>query len=544
MRLPAHAALIAILSVTFTVVAAAEGRRPEAVPGSDANYWQAMGLGLSGPVYALSTHHNQIVAGGAGGVFIWDGSQWTWLGLSPEVLALKEWNGALYAGGTFAGGISRWDGVSWQPLGSGVSGGHNGTVVAALAVYDNQLIAAGKFASAGGTPVSCIASWNGSEWAPLELGVGGATDDNDAVEALAVYDNRLIAAGRFTTAGSVAANYIAAWDGLAWSQVGTGLEWRQYALTVLGDSLIVGGPARVSVWNGAGWSSMGDFYEFAPPMENNPFGFVRAVAAFDGTVIAGGYFMGAGDAACSRIAASAGGTNWNAMWTGMNAEVRALTTFGQRLIAGGYFTTTGGTPASYVACWNPHGEVPVFVTMFDARAADQGVDLSWDIAADEAVLGYKIYRSLEGAPSGEEIITAGLLAPNMRSYRDETALGGRRYEYTLSVVLGDGSEVQSQPVSVTTKAYALALEQNHPNPFNPSTTISFTLPERAKVKLAVYDVQGKLVRTLVDATLGEGRQERTWDGKDTRGNPAATGAYFYRLETADRKLTRKMLLLK
>ncbi len=71
-----------------------------------------------------------------------------------------------------------------------------------------------------------------------------------------------------------------------------------------------------------------------------------------------------------------------------------------------------------------------------------------------------------------------------------------------------------------------------------------SLPERMKVTLAVYDVQGKRVRTLVDAMLEEGRQERVWDGKDSRGRPAASGVYFYRLETADQKLTRKMLLLK
>jgi hypothetical protein len=152
--------------------------------------------------------------------------------------------------------------------------------------------------------------------------------------------------------------------------------------------------------------------------------------------------------------------------------------------------------------------------------------------------------SLEGGSATEELMTQGLIAPNVKSYRDDTALGGRRYEYTLSVVLGDGSEVQSQRVLVTTIEYALALEQNHPSPFNPSTTISFTLPGRTNAKLAVYDVEGRLVRTLADAVMGEGKKGRTWDGRNTRGEAVASGVYFYRLETAEKKLTKKMLLLK
>ena len=100
------------------------------------------------------------------------------------------------------------------------------------------------------------------------------------------------------------------------------------------------------------------------------------------------------------------------------------------------------------------------------------------------------------------------------------------------------------PTAVKTKAYELALHQNTPNPFNPSTTISFTLPERARVTLTVYDVQGRLVRTLVDEMAGEGYQERIWDGKDASGNPVGSGVYFYRLTAGDKTLTKKMVLLK
>jgi hypothetical protein len=93
-------------------------------------------------------------------------------------------------------------------------------------------------------------------------------------------------------------------------------------------------------------------------------------------------------------------------------------------------------------------------------------------------------------------------------------------------------------------ARAFELGQNHPNPFNPSTTISFTLPERARVTLLIYDVQGRLLRTLVDDMVGEGYQERMWDGKDASGSQVGSGVYFYRLTAGDKTLTKKMVLLK
>jgi hypothetical protein len=91
---------------------------------------------------------------------------------------------------------------------------------------------------------------------------------------------------------------------------------------------------------------------------------------------------------------------------------------------------------------------------------------------------------------------------------------------------------------------ALALGQNHPNPFNPQTTISFDLPRESRVRLEVYDLRGRLRRTLADGHRTAGTHRVVWDGRDDRGAPAASGAYFYRLQTGDRTLSRKMLLVR
>lgn len=85
----------------------------------------------------------------------------------------------------------------------------------------------------------------------------------------------------------------------------------------------------------------------------------------------------------------------------------------------------------------------------------------------------------------------------------------------------------------------LNLNQNYPNPFNPTTTIAFSLPERAHTTLRVYNILGQEVVTLIDEVLSPGQHEIRWDASDR-----ASGVYFYRLTFKDKALTKKMALLK
>ena len=86
--------------------------------------------------------------------------------------------------------------------------------------------------------------------------------------------------------------------------------------------------------------------------------------------------------------------------------------------------------------------------------------------------------------------------------------------------------------------------RNYPNPFNPTTVISFTLPASTHVNLSIYDVNGRLVNTLADCMMAGGGHELIWDGKGSHGARAASGIYFYKLRAGDEVLTRKMVLLR
>jgi Ca-activated chloride channel family protein len=89
------------------------------------------------------------------------------------------------------------------------------------------------------------------------------------------------------------------------------------------------------------------------------------------------------------------------------------------------------------------------------------------------------------------------------------------------------------------------LEPNFPNPFNPSTTIRFHLERTGPASLTVYDATGRRVRTLVDGeVLAAASHSVEWDGRDSAGEPVASGVYLYSLESGAEQLTRKMVLMK
>ncbi len=88
------------------------------------------------------------------------------------------------------------------------------------------------------------------------------------------------------------------------------------------------------------------------------------------------------------------------------------------------------------------------------------------------------------------------------------------------------------------------LEQNYPNPFNPSTTIRYTLPARSTVELAVFSVDGALIRVLDSGVKSMGTHEAVWDGRDAFGTAVASGVYFYRLNAGSFSETKKMVLMK
>jgi hypothetical protein len=115
---------------------------------------------------------------------------------------------------------------------------------------------------------------------------------------------------------------------------------------------------------------------------------------------------------------------------------------------------------------------------------------------------------------------------------------GEDTEYLDNVVL-------SGPVTAVDGVLrGLALTQNVPNPFNPSTRIALLVDRDSAVRVDVYDVQGHLVRRLLDDRVTRGEHQLEWDGRDSRGQLVTSGVYYCRAASGSNSVVRKMVLLK
>jgi hypothetical protein len=85
---------------------------------------------------------------------------------------------------------------------------------------------------------------------------------------------------------------------------------------------------------------------------------------------------------------------------------------------------------------------------------------------------------------------------------------------------------------------------NYPNPFNPSTTISYSLPQDSHVNVEIFNIKGQLVRQLISAQQNAGNHSVIWNGKDSNDRECSSGFYFYRLTTDGQRINRKILMMK
>ncbi|HXV13304.1 MAG TPA: FlgD immunoglobulin-like domain containing protein [Candidatus Krumholzibacteria bacterium] len=226
-------------------------------------------------------------------------------------------------------------------------------------------------------------------------------------------------------------------------------------------------------------------------------------------------------------------------------ELRFVVTsgeYGYAYVEGG-FDDLGG--ANQVVILVDDGNpTPVLISRFEAVRSGSDVEVRWDFSSDEPVDTYTLYRRDESAALPVAIAEGP--ADATRSYVDRTVAPGTTYRYELLVRTRGGDEFRSETATVTTAELSLALRQNHPNPFNPQTTIPFDVPGAgtSRVRLLVMDAAGRLVRTLVDEAMPGGSHAVVWNGRDQRGGAVSSGVYFYVLDVGGERRTRKMVLLK
>ncbi len=198
--------------------------------------------------------------------------------------------------------------------------------------------------------------------------------------------------------------------------------------------------------------------------------------------------------------------------------------------------------------------IPVDLGSFSGSysAEEAGVLLEWRTESERDNLGFFVLRSRalggEYVQVNDAIIEgAGTTAlPSSYTYLDEVTESGTYY-YTLRQVDADGSATTYGPLSVSVGSAAPAefsLSSAVPNPSEGSLTISYGLPRQTHVRLALYDVAGRLLRVLVEATQDAAQHRVWWDARDDSGRRVSAGRYVCRLETSTYQGTLPIVILK
>ncbi|HVN49416.1 MAG TPA: T9SS type A sorting domain-containing protein [Bacteroidota bacterium] len=474
--------------------------------------WSGIGNGLANTtINALTVFDSCLYACTNNGIYSYNllplsngvFPKWNSMGLSNDrVLSFARF-GSSFLAGTYGNGffLSTNNGTNWSNTGL------VNTYIYALAVSGTDL-----FASTNNEQPVSMSSDQGANWATADSGF-----TSHYITSFAVSGNNLFAG---TIGGGV---FFSADNGTSWSAVDTGLtNLNVSSLVFSGTNLFAGtydGGIFLSTNNGTNWS----------PVDSGLTSiYIQTLAVSGSNLYAGTTYNGV-------FLSTNNGTTWAQVDSGMtDTMVTSLAVIGTSIFAG---TNSGG----------------VFLT------TNNGI--SWS-AVDSGLTNARIQAltvSSNGTNSGN--IFAGtngggvfLSTNNGTSWN---AIDNGLTNPFISVLAASsttlyagtyGSGVWSRPLSDIITGIArtpaqeprtFSLAQNFPNPFNPSTTIAFSIPSKSHVTLKIYDILGREVATLINSDVSAGSHTQQWNASNF-----SSGIYFYRLQAGSLNQTKKLLLLR
>ncbi len=204
--------------------------------------------------------------------------------------------------------------------------------------------------------------------------------------------------------------------------------------------------------------------------------------------------------------------------------------------------------------------LPVTLSSFTGiYTASNMVSLVWTTQSESNMIGYHVLRADDQELLHAHIVTEHIIpsvnfsTEHSYSFTDKNIAEESEYYYWLQSVEMDGSICYYGPIRVNTGSIIVTppsipvmskLHNAYPNPFNPSTNISFEISSPERVKIDIYNAKGQLVKQLVNREYSDGRHSQIWNGKDTQGKPCGTGTYYYTMQAGKLNQTKKMMLIK
>ncbi len=251
------------------------------------------------------------------------------------------------------------------------------------------------------------------------------------------------------------------------------------------------------------------------------------------------------------------------------AEMKNIDTFSTWDIVSGYnqsnvwnLQTDVNDGYPYLS-WTNHVDdqtLPLTLSSFTAAyTASNTVSINWQTESESNMMGYYVYRSttnnVSTAHKASNIITANnQTSTHNYNFTDfeveyETTYyywlqslaydGANEYFGSISITTGNGQTTEIPQIPIITK-----LNSAYPNPFNPTTTISFDLATDTDVTIDVYNSKGQKVQSLVNNTFKMGNHRVVWNGLDTHNKSCGTGTYFFRMKAGNYSKITKALLIK
>jgi len=319
--------------------------------------------------------------------------------------------------------------------------------------------------------------WNGTGWDVHDVGT-----TIWSITSAVSHEGRLLSTGTdvydWTTPGA--------------PQLFADLNAHGWAITHWQDKLVVGGSfsavdgvpvSNIAILDGETWTSPGDGLT----------GDVYSLIEFEGQLIAGGRLTSAGGQPVVGVAAW-NGSLWEPLGDGLDTWVNSLVVYRGELFAGGRFTSTGNTPLWHFARWN----------------GDQWQDAGG--GCDSTVDGLTVFDDRLYLTGSFGVVGDGIPASRFAVW--------------------DGEILSAVPEVPTVPSSRIHLLPAVPNPFNPSTDISFTLSKDSWTTLQIYDLAGRLVTTLYNGPQSSGKHTVTWAGRDGTGRSVPAGGYLLRLEAS------------
>ncbi len=203
--------------------------------------------------------------------------------------------------------------------------------------------------------------------------------------------------------------------------------------------------------------------------------------------------------------------------------------------------------------------LPVELSSFTAvpSAVNQSITLNWTTQSETDMLGYYVYSNSDNqfntASRKSNIITANNSSTETNySWTDSNLLAGQYY-YWLKAIDRDGSSQILGPVTATVQAndpttptvpVKTAFNSIYPNPFNPTTSLVYSLATADNVKITIYNIKGEVVKIYNQMNQSTGNHSIVWNGTDFNSKPCSSGVYFFKMDSGKYTQTKKALLVK